>query len=228
MKFSDIGNTDTTSGEKKLYAKSLTISVIKMKDKKIHWSLYISENQKEKIEEKLRRVYPNLESFSDLMRKHFEDFLKAKKSIGSSEVLTPDDDYFNCTKFCKKQRMCNSPSRNILSEIIENGCYVGTYPYKYKGHRVCKFMQFETHENDPEHPFPKCIARQKDLPVQLPKDHIMRDPQFCWKCYKIRKYAREKKDVDARVKAEQRYGSRSRVNWGKAEGSPDLWRLGSE
>ena len=133
-----------------------------------------------------------------------------------------DDDYFDCTKLCRNQRSCNRVGRNSISEIEETGCYITRFPYKYKGRRQCEFMTFETHPSDVKSPFPKCMAKQKEAEIQLPKDRIMRDPDACWTCYTKRR----EKEMKARVQAENRWGSTRRVDWGSSEGSPDLWALG--
>lgn len=140
-----------------------------------------------------------------------------------------EDDYFPCNLLCRKSRSCNSTSRNIKSEIVETGCYVSIYPYEWTAPdgrlvRVCKFMFFSNNfPHDAEEPYPKCLAKQKDVPIQLAKDHIMRNPQVCWICYKMRKKARATKE-EARIFGR---ATRSKVNWGASEGNPDLWSLGN-
>ena len=87
----------------------------------------------------------------------------------------------------------------IKGEINADNCYVSKYPYTWntpdgKTINVCKFMRFEKNmAHDLENPYPSCIAKQKDVPFQLPKDRIIRDPQLCWFCYKLQKKEREQK-----------------------------------
>jgi len=150
-------------------------------------------------------------------------------SVEPASSKEPEENYFNCTKLCKRERTCNRTCRNNLDEIIEEGCYVSKFPYEWttpqgKTVRVCKMMWFPNgNPNDPEHPYPECVAKQKDIPIQLPKTRLPQDPQLCWTCYMMRKRARETKQ-----KPSDPFKGEPKVDWGKSGGSPDLWKYGNE
>jgi hypothetical protein len=120
--------------------------------------------------------------------------------VFSNEEEPSENNYFNCNKLCKKARTCTSNAMNDLSEINARTCYTSKFPYyfvpkegKNAGSfiRICKFMKFKRDmSDDPTDPYPECIAKQTDVPIQLPKDRIMNDPQVCWDCYKIQKQKR--------------------------------------
>jgi hypothetical protein len=117
------------------------------------------------------------------------------------EQETPSENtYFDCNKLCRKARTCTSNAMNDLGEINARNCYTSKFPYyfvpkegKNAGSfiRICKFMKFKRDmSDDPNDPYPECIAKQTDVPIQLPKDRVMRDPQICWDCYKMQKQKR--------------------------------------
>lgn len=139
-----------------------------------------------------------------------------------------DTALFDCHKFCRKFSSCTSRAVNgEVGEIIADQCYVSKYPYEYttqegKTVRVCKFMVFpKGFPHDPKNPYPRCIAKQKDIIIQLPKDRIIRDPEQCWTCYMHRKRAREEA---YRIKKTRRdnalYQGQPKVNWGKTDDLP--------
>ena len=96
-----------------------------------------------------------------------------------------EEEYFDCHKLCKKERTCTSNAMFDLKEIKALNCYVSKYPYEWttpdgRDVRVCKFMVFSRgFPHDEENPYPKCVAKQKDIIVQLPRDRIMRNPEIC-------------------------------------------------
>lgn len=139
-----------------------------------------------------------------------------------------DTALFDCHKFCRQFPRCTSRAVNgEIGEIIADRCYVSKYPYQWttregKTVRVCKFMVFPNgFPDDPKNPYPRCIAKQKDIIIQLPKDRIMRNPENCWTCYMDQKKVREEADRIKKVRRDNAlYRGQPKVNWGKAEGAP--------
>ena len=129
------------------------------------------------------------------------------------------DHRFECNELCKKARACTSNAMFELGEIKARNCYVSKYPYEWttpdgRTVRVCKYMVFPNgFPHDAENPYPKCVAKQKDITIQLPRDRIMRNPELCWVCYKAQKKSREqklmKKTVRERTYSQNSFGFRS-------------------
>jgi len=100
---------------------------------------------------------------------------------------------FPCSLLCKKARGCLSHSMGVKDEIARSKCYEPRYPYEWTDpqgtyHRLCPWMSFARGvPNDVDNPYPTCIAKSKDVPIQQPKDRIMRNPENCWTCYLQRK-----------------------------------------
>lgn len=165
----------------------------------------------------------------------------AKSKAKNDKIILEhaDENYFDCTMLCKKQKTCNSVSRNMLDEIIEENCYVSKYPYEWRTRegkyvRLCEFMVFPRgFPHDAKNPYPQCIAKQKDARVQLPKDRIIKNPEICWICYKKRKEERKKAREKRELEQERRIvgkatrgeivggATRRKVDWGDSEGLGD-------
>lgn len=136
--------------------------------------------------------------------KRAEDTPKIRKSPSPRNDLplqpVEEEPKFDCNLLCKKARGCTRNTMFYMDEIIAAMCYVSKYPYKYftkNGKQItCAFAYFKNRfPHDPENPFPRCLAKQKDIPIQLPKDRIIRDPQICWTCWKIRQKQKHEKMV---------------------------------
>lgn len=126
-----------------------------------------------------------------------------KEKIREDRFHPPDLESFDCQKLCKKFPQCTSPAMNYLGEINANNCFLTRFPTK------CPYQQWLGNEaNDPHNPYPKCIAKQNLIPIGLPKDRIIKDPQTCWTCVTQRKKLREQKQ------RESEYRGQPRVNWG--------------
>jgi hypothetical protein len=86
---------------------------------------------------------------------------------------------------------------NHKGEIRVNNCFATKYPYKWTtpdGRTVilCRFMVFPNNfPDDIDNPHPECINPKPK--VIIPKDHIIKDPQICWTCYKLQKKERTQK-----------------------------------
>lgn len=149
----------------------------------------------------------------------FEEQLLAfgKRALSHNGVENLETEKFDCNKLCKKARQCTSNAMFDLGEIKTLNCYVSKYPYEWttpdgRTVRLCRYMIFPNgFPHDPENPYPKCIAKQTDLHIQLPKDHIMRNPQVCWTCYKLRKKAEEQAREKTREK--ELWSRQPKVNW---------------
>jgi len=120
---------------------------------------------------------------------------------------TLEEERFPCDKLCKRFRSCTRNAVFSKGEIKAQHCYISKFPYEWttpdgRDVRLCKFMVFESTQpyGDPDHPYPQCIAQQKDVPLQLPRDRIMRNPEICWSCYMMRKKAREEQFNKQQVK----------------------------
>ena len=130
-----------------------------------------------------------------------------------------DGEKFECNKLCKKARICTSNAMFELGEIKATNCYVSKYPYEWttpdgRTVKVCKYMVFPNgFPHDAENPYPKCVAKQKDITIQLPRDRIMRNPDVCWICYKAQKKAREEKLAKRVIKPS--YGKSSKGYMGE-------------
>lgn len=175
---------------------------------------------------KLRTVFQEVFNKYDINGSVFEDQLLAfgkqilsNNGVGNSEE---QEKRFDCNKLCKKCKICTSNAMFDLGEILALICYVGKYPYEWttpdgRTVRLCKMMFFaRDFPHDAENPHPKCNAKQKDVPMQLPKDRIIRDPQFCWTCYKLRKQERERKREAMELRKISRYdefAGQPRVDW---------------
>jgi len=134
--------------------------------------------------------------------------------IEPSEQTEIEYERFPCDKLCRKFYRCTNNAMFYLGEIVGSNCFVTRFPTK------CWYVIWESTQpqGDPEHPYPKCVAKQKDVPLELPKDRIIRDPEFCWKCIKIRKRQRElakEKQMYQRVKSEKPI-----VNWYESHDIP--------
>jgi len=135
---------------------------------------------------------------------------------------------FDCHKLCRQFPRCTSRAINAeIGEIIADRCYVSKYPYQWttregKTVRVCKFMVFHKgFPDDPKNPYPRCIAKKKDVPFELPKDRIMLEPEQCWICYKTQKRARQEADRIEKIRRDNAlYRGQPKVDWGKADGLP--------
>jgi len=124
---------------------------------------------------------------------------------------------FNCRLLCKKWQDCPYGQSSTLNQILDRHCFESRFPTR------CKYQLWTSGkpENDPANPYPKCIAKQKDVPVQLPKDRTIKDYQFCWNCIMIGKKQREQK-LSNKVTGGYRG---PRVDWGDNEGY-DAFDLG--
>lgn len=130
---------------------------------------------------------------------------KTQENINNS-VKSLNGNRFECNKLCRKFRGCVSSTIFELGEVIANNCYISKYPYEWttpdgRTVRVCKYMIFPNgFSHDAKNPYPKCIAKQKDITIQLPQDRIIRNPEICWICYKDQKKAKEQKLVKKAVR----------------------------
>lgn len=167
------------------------------------------------IENKTEPIEPSLNSLSD----------EQETALAIPQEETIEKDYIDCNLLCKKARSCTSNAMNSKGEIDARNCYQSAFPYQFhtpqgKIFRLCPFMQFsQNYPNNPYEPYPTCIAKQIDIPFNLPKDRTMRNPQLCWNCYMARKEMRQKERED------QRFRGQPRVDWHQAEGF-DAFKLG--
>lgn len=176
------------------------------------------------------------DKFRDFLRK-LPDYLIEKKPseiVDSETTETDNSNFFDCQKLCRNYPKCRenmNTSINMKNEIDIANCYTSKFPYDWttpdgRTVRVCKFMIFKRGvPYDLDNPYPKCIAKPKDRFVDIPKDHVITDPQICWTCVKLRKKAREQKIVDRAIKGSFK---RAKIDWGNSGGDPDLWRLGDQ
>jgi hypothetical protein len=132
----------------------------------------------------------------------------------SGEEQPTEDNFFDCARLCKKFDKCRddmNTSMNMLNEITMQKCYDSTFPFinPYNGKPSCQFQEWKRlYADDSEHPYPKCNALQKDVPFQLPKDRLIRNPNLCWSCIltksKKRKEAWNNKQVKKYIKQDYR------------------------
>ena len=182
---------------------------------------YIRIRKGKSLFEKLIKKY-NIEglTFTDQMFALGEHLL-SQNGIQKPEIEESlDGDHgFECNKLCKKARTCTSNAMFELGEIKATNCYVSKYPYEWttpdgRTVKVCKYMVFPNgFPHDAENPYPKCVAKQKDITIQLPRDRIMRNPDVCWICYKAQKKAREEKLAKRVIKPS--YGRREKGYMGE-------------
>ena len=148
-------------------------------------------------------------------KENVDEGIESTKETVIEEETLEEDERFPCDKLCKRFRSCTRNAVFSKGEIKAEHCYISKFPYEWttpdgRDVRLCKFMVFESTQpyGDPDHPYPQCIAKQKDVPFQLPRDRIMRNPEICWSCYKMRKKAREEQFKKKYVKQDyhQRMG----------------------
>lgn len=200
--------------------------------------LRMTSNEEKALNEFLEKEPFKGYNWSESMRNLIQFTMKNYRKLSSHEPSETSNekqvgDFFNCQKLCKKFDKCReemNTSINILNEIDIANCYVTKFPYDWKTPdgrkvRVCKFMVFKrAFPHDIENPYPQCIAKAADRFVDIPKDHIMRDPQICWICVKLRKKARDQKTFNRATRGSKN----AKVDWGNSGGDPDLWRLGDQ
>jgi len=159
---------------------------------------------------------------------------KPSETSNEKQIETPNLNFFNCQKLCKNYDKCRrdmNTSQNMLDEIETAECYETKFPFfnPYTHKPTCPCQEWTSHPDDPNNPYPKCNAKQTDVPFQLPKDRIIRNPDLCWTCVmarsKKRKEAYEKKQLKKYIKPYDPYKGEPRVNWGKSEGF-DMFELG--
>jgi len=187
---------------------------------------------------KIREARKNKGSLHDALMSLLKEQVKEniEKGIESTnetvieEETLQEDERFPCDKLCKRFRSCTRNAMFSKGEIKEEHCYISKYPYEWttpdgRVVRLCKFMFFESTQpfGDPDDPYPTCMAKQKDVPFQLPKDRKIRNPEMCWFCYKMRKKAREDQFKKKYVREDNR---RAKVDWGDSEGF-DTFSLGN-
>lgn len=154
-----------------------------------------------------------------------------EQTESQEEPQIAEDIPFPCYKLCRKFRSCTLNAQGELGEILAIHCYESKYPYQYRTLknyiRTCPFAYFPNNTpHNAEYPYPQCQARQKDVPFELPKDRLIRNPQLCWECYNdYRHRKRIQKARERRQQEPREYRGKPQVNWGDSEGSPDLWRL---
>jgi len=161
------------------------------------------ENEKQKgetLEDTFQAFWYDRMIREGLIQPTKEEF---KERIKEDRFHPSDLESFDCAKLCKKFPQCTSNARGYLGEIDANNCFLTRFPTK------CPYqLWLENRANDPHNPYPKCIAKQNLIPIGLPKDRIIRDPQTCWTCVTQRKKEREQKQ------RESKYRGQPRVNWG--------------
>lgn len=101
-----------------------------------------------------------------------------------------EDDSFDCEHLCKRFP-CTNEAIYSKGEIRTQKCYEPKYP------RYCEFMGFQGKgAYDLNSPYVVCLAKQTDVSLQLPKDRLIKDAQFCWRCMVIRKKQREEAEKE--------------------------------
>ena len=169
-------------------------------------------------------------SFSKFIKKNLDEVERLKEEIktlrennGHTQLETPQDhdaldgdgDRFPCEILCRKFRGCTSNAMFERDEIEGSHCYRPNYP------DFCNYLFWENpyrRRGDPQHPYPKCLDRKP--PIAIPKDRIIRNPQICWQCMKIKKGMKEQNRLQQMAKKtlRDRFGGQPRVDWGKSEG----------
>jgi hypothetical protein len=138
--------------------------------------------------------------------------IKRLKETATTEQFQ-EDDSFNCQKLCKWFYSCmHDEAKYVRGEIEAIKCYEPKYP------NYCPYMSFERTLKDTHFPCPTCLAKQKDAPLELPKDRIIRDPEFCWRCMKIAKAQRQVRQQlgEARIVSRatrDQFAGQPRVDW---------------